>query len=46
MRILLKHAKIATFNEKNEILEDADLLIDGRKIKKIARNRRKLSAKI
>ena len=35
MRILLKHAKIATFNEKNEILEDADLLIDGRKIKKI-----------
>lgn len=35
MKIILKHAKIVTFNKKDEILEDADILIEGRKIAKI-----------
>ena len=38
MKILLKNAKIATFNKKNEILENADLLIKDRRIEKIGRN--------
>ena len=36
MKILLKNAKILTFNDEDEILEHADLLIEGRKIAKIA----------
>lgn len=35
MKILLKNAKILTFNASDEILEHADLLTDGRKIAKI-----------
>lgn len=35
MKILLKHAKILTMNEKEEILDDADLLIEDEKIAKI-----------
>lgn len=35
MRILLKNAKIATFDADNRILEHADLLIEDRKIAKI-----------
>lgn len=38
MRILLKNAKIATFNDKDEILDGADLLIKDRKIEKIGYN--------
>lgn len=35
MKILLKNAKIVTLNEKEEVLDRADLLIHGRKIEKI-----------
>ena len=37
MKILLKNAKILTFNDEDEILEHADLLIEGRKIEKIGK---------
>lgn len=38
MRILLKNAKIITFNQKDEILDHADILIEGDKIKKTGYN--------
>lgn len=46
MRILLKHAKIVTFNEKDDILEEADLLVDGRKICRIGRGLKETADKV
>lgn len=38
MRILLKNAKVLTFNETNEILDRGDVLIEDRKIIRIGEN--------